>query len=91
MANLEGLRLSHPAEFWRLLRPPHPPVQVPPAVLHAHYAALLGAAPPGGVPEALTGVVTAPCPAVTGDEVRAAVRTLRAGKALRGIGCPLRC
>ena len=38
---LEGLRLSSPADFWRLLKPPKQQSAAPLAALHTHYTHLL--------------------------------------------------
>ena len=82
-ANLEGLRLCSPKDFWRLLRPPPPPLTIAPHLLHAHYTNLLGAAPPSGEP------ATSPLPPTqvepfSSGEVAAAVARLRTNKSLGG-------
>jgi hypothetical protein len=46
-SSLEHMRLSHPRDFWDLLKPAHRPVEIAPAVLHAHYRELLEQLPAG--------------------------------------------
>lgn len=79
---LEGSRLSSPKDFWRLLRPPHKPLQITPHTLHAHYRALFDTLPTGYLESDWLAPTLAAQQPITGDEVQAAVAKLRRNKAL---------
>ena len=80
--DLEGSRLNHPREFWRLLRPPHKPARIAPHTLHTHYRALFDVLPPGYEDGDWLATQLAAQQPFTGAEVQDAVAKLRRNKAL---------
>ena len=76
------MRLSRPADFWRLLKPPKPPAGIPPATLFQHYQDLLQNSVPVGTPEESLPLVDTSDSPFTAVEVREAVRKLKHNKAL---------
>ena len=81
---LESMRLSRPADFWRLLRPARTPTAAPPAALHGHYRAMLAHLPEGYTTEAWLDLTTLPWHPFTAAEVATAVASLKHNKALGG-------
>jgi hypothetical protein len=48
---LEHMRLSQPADFWKLIKPPTTSIKVDPDALYRHYVKLLASVPVGYQPE----------------------------------------
>lgn len=81
LSSLEGLRLSKPGDFWRLLKKPMEQIKVDPGALHRHYAGLLATVPQGYDVELIGGAAPGGDP-FSADDVEAAVRKLRNNKSL---------
>jgi hypothetical protein len=77
MQSLESLRLSRPADFWRLLRRPPTSMRVSPERLFHHYHALLESPTPVGAPEECLPFVHSPAQDFTVEEVTAAIHSLK--------------